>query len=228
MNLFTESEQLARRIQWDAYLKDRLIPSTHFRAVTQWLIAGPNKPQLVAPFIDALPVLCGAVVDFSAPCIIEAFAPTDEYRLEGMLAFDTLHHGRVHVIVANVFDAHRDECTVRIGMTMVPTQPGMTAAPHAGLPLVIDSKDDLAHRHKVFVTAPHTGLAVVIDSKGDLTHRHTVFVTMLVPDDACQFCKAVSVKMSKCSSCWNEIRFPVRYCSKQCQVIKLAPFEFLY
>ena len=67
-------------------------------------------------------------------------------------------------------------------------------------------------------TADDSGASVVMVNTGDHDKSHTFYITMLIPYASCDFCQTVSKKLSKCERCWNKIRFPVRYCCKECQI----------
>ena len=67
-------------------------------------------------------------------------------------------------------------------------------------------------------SADDSGASVVMVNTGDRAKSHTFYITMLIPYASCDFCQTVSKKLSKCKRCWNKIRFPVRYCCKECQI----------
>jgi len=92
---------------------------------------------------------------------------------------------------------------------------------------------DTQHHGRVylmcFVCHPHFKLNLAIEKSdmelliltenfGSVPTNHDVLLTMLVPITGCEMCKTVCENMSKCDRCWKDARFPVRYCSRDCQV----------
>jgi len=63
------------------------------------------------------------------------------------------------------------------------------------------------------------GPAFVMTNHGDSDDTYMYCITMVVPYTPCYFCKEVPKKLWKCSKCWLDLRFPVRYCCKKCQVL---------
>ena len=81
--------------------------------------------------------------------------------------------------------------------------------------------DDLMNRARCNMQFRMTndGPAFVMTNYGDLDDTHMYCITMVVPYTPCYFCKEVPKKLWKCSKCWSDLRFPVRYCCKKCQVL---------
>jgi len=62
------------------------------------------------------------------------------------------------------------------------------------------------------------GVSLSLINNGYITNRHLHYITLAVPNEVCLFCKGSIKKRYKCSRCWTELRFPVHYCCKRCQV----------
>ena len=65
---------------------------------------------------------------------------------------------------------------------------------------------------------PVKELAVIVHKNSYPPEAGDLVMIMLIPRGGCTRCKKVQAKMSKCGRCWKEARFPVKYCSKECQI----------
>ena len=61
-------------------------------------------------------------------------------------------------------------------------------------------------------------LLILTENLGSAPTNHDLLLTMLVPITGCEMCKTVCENMSKCDRCWKDAQFPVRYCSRDCQL----------
>jgi len=183
--------------RWDHILSQNVVPHMHFTTITQSMTSKPHELLTTRSLRDLFPVLENATVVESDHGFVLNKVHTTHYRLEGMLAFDTLHHGRVYVVCATLYDRIRNPCSMHLGIDLGNIE-------KRDLPATDDrSKGDL-----VFMLC-NTGTP-------DKTNQ--ILLTILVPLKGCRICNVVQGKMLKCGCCWNEVQFPVRYCSKQCQI----------
>jgi len=172
--------------QWKSLLLKNIRPYSRFSAVTRGSISEPNNRLSPMLLHYLFPVLKNATFVQSDRTLDSAV--TGQFPLEGMLAFDTQHHGRVYVVVSKTYSGRQDQCLLYLGVYKDPR------------------------------SADPGELAIITENKGKQSDTHELFLTMLIPYAPCGMCKKMSKTMLKCGRCWRETRFPVRYCSKQCQL----------
>jgi len=61
------------------------------------------------------------------------------------------------------------------------------------------------------------GPLITMNNHGSPEERHLYYITMAVAYTGCTYCKEHASKLWKCCKCWDDLRFPVRYCCKGCQ-----------
>jgi len=90
-----------------------------------------------------------------------------------------------------------------------------------GIVTIIGVSADTSMNHQCnmeFVMTNDAGPELIMTTYSDLPASHFHYITMVVPYTPCVFCKKTAKKLWKCCKCWDDLRFPVRYCSKACQV----------
>ena len=80
--------------------------------------------------------------------------------------------------------------------------------------------DDLMNRTQCNMrfSMSHDGPTLTMNNRGSPDERHLYYISMAVKYNGCTYCKEAESKLWKCCKCWDNLRFPVRYCCKQCQV----------
>jgi hypothetical protein len=190
---------------WERFMRERLFPEARFGIVTRMLFSYPRQPKTSARLHQAFPVLEGAkflgkdvdLLSQKPECM--RFKELDTVQLHFNSFFETRRHGVVNITGIAVLPSPimRDLCRLQIG-SLAPTKD--------------DPGGDMTLSMTNFGTEPDT--------------MFLFMVTMLVPFSGCRCCgkrtrpssaDPTRAHMRKCGRCWAQLRYPIWYCSVECQ-----------
>ena len=113
-------EQNAQAMQaWERFMQTELFTAVEFSTVTRLIFTCPKFRKTSVMLMDVFPALNGATL---APMSteytpdIEIIERLGNVRAHGMLSFDTLHHGQVHLLTISVAEnpTAKDQCEISL------------------------------------------------------------------------------------------------------------------
>ena len=191
---------------WERYLRKEVFPGQQYTLITRALYTYQNMKKTSVILHRAFPILENATICTINPDFVPKRSDIDalgNVHMHFVSSFDTLNHGRVHLIGITAMGNPDKRCTLKMGMVTASNPDGTPKPP---------SKE-------------RGDLTLSMTNLGDLNDICLFFITMIVPFTGCRGCgfmgtsKTTRAKMSKCSRCWDNLLFPVCYCSKSCQVV---------